>query len=125
MEIGRGIEYNKHIISQFPPHIQTVKNQRDILLDTAENLKQIGAWSFSEYTRQENRIGLFLRLTRKNVNALSDYSMPQALAMTYDQFCTFFTQIEKQYKAGISDPETWAKPITKWAEILTKSCELL
>ncbi|MEK7543954.1 MAG: hypothetical protein AAB557_03740 [Patescibacteria group bacterium] len=117
--------YNAHIIQQSGISNYSTKNQRDIILDTADNLTQIGQWARDCYHKEQGRIGLFLTLTRKNLNSLQGFPLSKAFVHDYKKFCTGFEKLEKEYSTGITDHAEWAKWMIKWGSSLTQSSHLL
>lgn len=117
--------YSGYII-QHPSHSNySVINQRDLVLDTAENLTQIGTWARGSFDKEEQRIALFLKLTRKNLNALSSFPLSTAFDPGFRKFCHSFERLEKEYVAGVHDPSLWATGMLKWGSVLIKSVELI
>jgi hypothetical protein len=94
-------------------------------MDTAENLMQLGIWSMKGFPKERRNIELFLRLTRKNLNALHDFPLSEAFAPEFTECCVSFAWMEKAYLTGRADPSAWATTSIRWAKILTQKAELL
>lgn len=94
-------------------------------MDTVENLMQIGEWSRKGFPKERKNIELFLRLTRKNLNALNDFPLSQAFVTNFNEFCVSFARMEKEYVNGNADPAIWATTSIRWAKILTQKADLL
>lgn len=94
-------------------------------MDTAENLTQIGHWALSSFAKERQRIELFLKLTRKNLNALSDFPLSSAFDPGFKKFSNSFTKMEKEYQAGLVDPSAWAQLMHKWGKTLSESVKLI
>ena len=110
--------YTTCIIQQPSISNYSEKNQRDLVLDTAENLTQIGEWTKECFTTEQVRIELFLGLTRKNVNALMTFPLPPTFASEFAKFCAQYELLENEYKSGLSDRNKWAASIMKLADTL-------
>ncbi|MEK7141049.1 MAG: hypothetical protein AAB800_00720 [Patescibacteria group bacterium] len=117
--------YNAHIIQQSGISNYSTKNQRDIILDTADNLTQIGEWARDCFHKEQERIELFLTLTRKNLNSLQGFPLSKEFVRDYKKFCSGFEKLEEEYRIGITDRSEWSKGILKWASSLTQSSHLL
>ena len=118
-------EYNMGIIQKSSHSNYSAETQRDLVLDTAENLTQIGQWSLQSFSRERSRIELFLKLTRKNLNALSNFPLSPAFDPSFKKFSNSFTRLEKQYREGIVDPENWAHGMLVSATTLTQSVKFI
>ena len=103
----------------------STSNQRDLLLDTAQNLTQIGEWAKTSFSKDEARIALFLKLTRKNLTALSEFPISPKLNTEFQLFCASFAGMETEYLAGCTNPAKWANGMLTWATTLTQSAQLL
>jgi hypothetical protein len=115
--------YTTHIIQHSHLSNYSVQNQRDLVLDTAENLTQIGAWSLTGFTKEKSRIELFLKLTRKNLNALLSFPMTGSFDSDFKKFCDHYDKLEAEYKAGVVDHNAWAKRMIEWANNLSQSAK--
>jgi hypothetical protein len=93
-------------------------NSREIIQDIAGNLIQIGNWTLKGFTEQQSNITLFLKLTRKNINALSERNLREKFRPTFHQFCTQYGKLEKEYQDGIVDHQKWAKLLHTLANTL-------
>ena len=95
------------------------------MLDTAENLSQVGRWSLTRFIPEKDRIELYLRLIRKDINALRSFPLSTAFDSGFSDFCTRYETMELEYKQGITDPVSWAHRMITWADVLTKSVHLI
>lgn len=118
-------EYSVYIIQHSPHSNYSASIQRDLVMDTAENLTQIGTWALASFAKDRTRIELFLKLTRKNLNALSGFPLSSAFDPGYQKFSRSFTRLEHQYRAGIGDPKVWGHGMLTWGITLTKSVTLI
>lgn len=91
------------------------------MLDTVDNLSQIGNWTLQSAMHDQHRIELFLRLIRKNMNALMDFPAMPEFDDTFKQFCSHYEELEAEYKSGKSDRKLWANTMLTWANKLGKS----
>jgi hypothetical protein len=119
-----GMNYNLHINTQ-PTDVYIPHNQRDIVLDIADNITQIGQWTAKSFLKEKGNIELFLKLTRKDMDALSRFPVPAAFQATFDNFCDEYCKLEAEYHAGISDHHTWAKGLSTLALNLTANSHLV
>ncbi|OGG36006.1 hypothetical protein A2363_00785 [Candidatus Gottesmanbacteria bacterium RIFOXYB1_FULL_47_11] len=117
--------YSEYIIQHTSNSNYSVTNQRDLVLDTAQNLTQIGHWAKCSLAKDEQRIALFLKLTRKNLNALSGFPLSPKFNREFQLFCVSFTALEAEYCAGLTKPAVWASGVLTWASTLTQSASLL
>lgn len=117
--------YDTPIIQQSTTSNYSVKNQRDLLVDTAENLTQIGQWTIHSFTKDQEQIELYLALTRKNINALSTFPLSPALETSFVKFCNRYEKLEAEYRTGLSDPKKWATEVMGWAVTLTENTSLV
>jgi hypothetical protein len=95
------------------------------VLDTAENLTQIGTWARCSFVKEGQRIELFLKLTRKNLNALLGFPLSPSFNPCFHKFSNSFTRLEKEYHVGVSDPGVWANRMSTWGTTLTQSVKLI
>jgi hypothetical protein len=100
-------------------------NQRDLVLDTAENLTQIGTWARGSFVKEGQRIELFLRLTRKNLNALLGFPLSPLFDPSFQKFSHSFTRLEKEYHVGVVDHSVWANRMLTWGTTLTQSVKFI
>lgn len=117
--------YSVYIIQQSTHSNYSASTQRDLVLDTAGNLTQIGNWAVASFAKDEERITLFLKLTRKNLNALSGFPFSSAFDPGYKKFTRSFVRLENEFRAGIKDPTDWGNGMIKWGVALTKSINLI
>lgn len=117
--------YDTPIIQQSTISNYSVKNQRDLLIDTAENLTQIGEWTLHSFTKEQEQIELYLALTRKNINALSTFPLSPALEASFTKFCKSYEKLEQEYRTGLSDQKKWATEVMTWAVTLTENVSLV
>ncbi len=88
-------------------------------------MTQIGSWALGNFAKDQTRIELFLKLTRKNLNALSDFPLVPAFAPEFKKFCDSFAKLEKEYRSGIPDRSVWANGMLKWGTVLTQSVKFI
>ncbi|HLD24646.1 MAG TPA: hypothetical protein VJB96_01890 [Patescibacteria group bacterium] len=81
---------------------------------------QIGRWTLKGFSKQRSNIALYLKLTRKNVDALSDRTLDKSFRTTFDSFCTKYEKLEKEYKDGIADHRIWGGLMKTLAASLTQ-----
>jgi hypothetical protein len=94
-------------------------------MDTAENLTQIGTWARDSFIKDQSRIELFLRLTRKNLNALLSFPVSAPFDSGFQKFNHSFGRLEKEYSVGIADHGLWANRMLIWGITLTQSVKLI
>lgn len=117
--------YTVYIIHQSTHSNYSVETQRDLVLDTAENLTQIGHWALDSFSKERQRVELFLKLTRKNLNALSDFPLSPSFDPGFKKFCHSFAKMEKEYRTGTADHKVWANDMLTWATTLTQSVKFI
>ena len=117
--------YSGYIIQKSTHSNYSSATQRDLVLDTAENLTQIGDWALGSFSKEHQRIELFLKLTRKNLNALLDFPVSPSFGPSFKKFCHSFARLEKEYRSGISDRTVWANGMRKWGTTLTQTVNLI
>lgn len=117
--------YSGDIIQNSSHSNYSLLNQRELVLDTAENLTQIGAWARCSFVKEEQRIGLFLKLTRKNLNALLGFPLSASFNPCVHRFSNSFTRLEKEYLVGVADPGVWANRMSTWGTTLTQNIKLI
>lgn len=100
-------------------------NQRDLVLDTAENLTQIGSWAVSDFIKESKRIELFLKLTRKNLDALLGFPILPAFNPCFQKCSNSFTRLEKEYQVGVINCGAWAKRVITLGTTLTENVKLI
>lgn len=118
-------EYTACIIHQSTHSNYSASVQRDLVLDTAGNLTQIGTWAVAGFTKDKEKIELFLKLTRKNLNALSGFPLSGTFDPGYKKFIRSFVKLEKEYRAGVGDPKKWGTGMLTWGKTLTEIIALL
>jgi hypothetical protein len=94
-------------------------------MDTADNLTQIGTWARDSFVKDQSRIELFLRLTRKNLNALLGFPVSASFNSGFQKFNHSFGRLEKEYSTGIADHSVWANRMLSWGTALTQSVKLI
>lgn len=117
--------YHRYIIQKSTTSNYSIQNQRDIFLDTAENLTQIGNWTLSSFQKEQHRIELFLALTRKNLKALHTFPLSPALHRDFKKFSESFDKLDAEYRNGIMDRRAWANGFLKWGTALSQNVHLL
>lgn len=117
--------YSEYIIHQSHTSNFSPQNQRDIVLDIAENLTQIGNWTLQGFTQEKGRIELYLRLTRKDVNALLGFPLKPGFDPDFKKICRSFNRLEKEYHTGISDHRIWANWMISLGNTITQSAKLV
>jgi hypothetical protein len=95
------------------------------VLDTAENLTQVGQWTLNRFIPEKDRIELYLRLIRKDINALLSFPLSTAFHPGFNDFCTRYEKMELEYQHGLVDRTAWANRLIKWADVLTQSVKLI
>lgn len=125
MDIYDQREYTVFIIHHSTHSNYSVSVQRDLVLDTAENLTQIGTWALTNFIKDRPRIELFLKLTRKNLNALSGFPLSSAFDPGYKKFSRSFVRLENEYRAGVEDPKVWGNGMLAWSTTLSQSVKLI
>lgn len=115
--------YSSTIIHHFFNSNQSANNQRDIVLDTAENITQIGKWTRDNFNKEHDRIQLFLVLTRKNLNALREFQLSPSFTREFVHFCNDFDRLEKDYLNGMENRSVWAGVLLKWGTALVQSAK--
>lgn len=119
------IVYSVSIIPQSTISNYSLNNQRDLVLDTAENLTQIGHWTLAGFAKEQKQIELYLKLTRKNLKALETFPLSPTFLTGFKKFCDCYTKLEKEYIAGLTDHKVWANDMLKWGVTLTKDVQLI
>lgn len=117
--------YSGCIIQHTTHSNYSTATQRDLVMDTAENLIQIGNWARASFAKDRTRIELFLKLTRKNLDALSGFPLSPSFNPGFRKFCNSFTRLEKEYSAGIVDHGVWADRMLTWGATLTQNVKLI
>ena len=117
--------YSGYIIQQSTHSNYSIAIQRDLVLDTAENLTQIGTWAHGSFAKEGQRIELFLRLTRKNLNALLDFPLSPSFDSGFQKFNQSFGRLEKEYRTGIVNRSAWANRMFTWGTTLTQNVKLI
>ena len=98
---------------------------RDLVMDTAENLTQIGTWARDSFVKDQSRIELFLKLTRKNLNALLGFPLSAPFDSGFQKFTHSFGRLEKEYLTGITNHSVWAHRMLTWGTTLTQNAKLI
>jgi hypothetical protein len=91
----------------------------------AGNLKQIGDWTLKGFNQRQENIALFLKLTRKDINQLMRFPLPQAFVPKFKKFCMTYGKLEEEYKKGIVDHRVWATGMQTCAQDLQKQAPLV
>lgn len=86
---------------------------------------QIGRWTLKGFREQQTNIELFLKLTRKNVDALNGRELGRKFQPSFDTFCKKYDKLEKEYRNGIVDHRIWGKLMHSLSSDLTQSSHLL
>ena len=107
-------EYSEYIIQNSTISNYSSKNLHDIVLDTAENLTQIGLWTLNCFNKEQNRIKLFLSLTRKNMNALHGFPLAREFNRDFEEFYGIYDKLEKENDTGIVNKTVWGNLMLKW-----------
>ena len=94
-------------------------------MDTAENLTQVASWTLNRFVPEKDRIELYLRLIRKDINALLSFPLSTSFNPGFSDFCSRYEKMELEYKKGLTDRTVWANKMIKWADLLTKSVNLI
>lgn len=117
--------YTTNIITQPPISTYSSITQRNIVLDTADNLTQIGHWALDCFGKEKDRIELFLTLTRKNLTALEGYPLSSSFGPDFKKVLSNFYKLEKEYHTGIVDRTIWGNGMLKWGNTLSRSSEFI
>ncbi len=117
--------YSRHIIHRPSISNYSPNNQRDLLLDTAENLTQIGHWATASFDKNQTQIELFLLLTRKNIKALQTFPLAPEVSHKLEEFCVRFDALELEYRTGIPDMTVWAHEMLAWGTTLSQNAHLI
>ncbi len=112
--------YSGYIIQISTHSNYSIATERDLVLDTAENLTQIGTWAQKSFVKDKSRIELFLRLTRKNLNALLGFPVSASSDSGFQKFNHSFGMLEKEYLAGVTNHSVWANRMLTWGTTLRK-----
>lgn len=115
--------YTTYINTQPHRHFDP-QNHQEILVDIVSNLTQISTWTLRGFSKQHDNIDLYLRLTRKNVNALTARTLGTRFRSPFHTFCEEFDKLEREYTKGIVDHRIWAATLKDCAESLTKHSHL-
>ena len=95
------------------------------MLDTAENLTQVGQWTLHRFVPEKDHIELYLRLIRKDINALLSFPLSTTFHPVFSDFCTRYEKMEQEYQHGLVDRTVWANKMIQWAAKLTQSVQLI
>lgn len=95
------------------------------MLDIAENITQIGRWTRESFHKDQERIALYLKLTRKDVNNIIDFPFHPSFQPKFMKFCRKYEQLEKQFHSGIDDHQAWGACMLTWGVALTEAAELV
>jgi len=125
MAIWKKMVYSGCIIPHTTHSNYSTAVQRDLVMDTADNLTQIGTWAGCSFVKDRTRIELFLRLTRKNLNALLGFPLSPSFNHCFHKFCNSFTRLEKEYRVGIVNRSAWANGMLAWGTTLTQNVKLI
>lgn len=117
--------YTTNINTQSPISSYSSITQRNIVLDTADNLTQIGHWALECFGKEKDRIELFLTLTRKNLDALEGYPLSPSFGPDFNRVRRNFHKLEEEYHAGIVDRTIWGNGMLKWGSTLSRSSEFI
>lgn len=117
--------YSGCIIQHSTHSNYSIATERDLVMDTAENLTQIGTWAQKSFVKEQHRIELFLKLTRKNLNALLGFPLSPSFNPEFQKFCSSFTRLEKEYRVGIVNRSAWANGMLTWGTTLTQNVKLI
>jgi len=112
--------YSRYIIQRSTIGNYSVNNQRDLVLDTAGNLTQIGQWTRDCFIKEQQRIVLYLALTRKNLTALESFPSSSSFLLEFKKFCNSFDKLEEEYRTGIVDRSVWANGMLTWGTTLLR-----
>lgn len=82
-------------------------------------------WTLKGFNRRNENIRLFLKLTRKNVNALRDREFSKKFQPTFNEFCQTYEKLEKEYERGITNHKGWAHVMHTLAVTLDSNVHLL
>lgn len=96
-----------------------------MVLDTAENLTQIGQWSLDCFVKEKQRIALYITLTRKNLTALESFPLSPSFTHEFKKFCTCYEKLEKEFTSGVADRKVWGQGMLQWGTALTQHVNLI
>ena len=94
-------------------------------MDIAGNLTQIGNWALVSFAKDQSRIELFLKLTRRNLDALLSAPVSPGFEPSFRKFCAEHKKREEEYHKGLVDRQAWANHMIAWADRLTKNAMLV
>ncbi len=117
--------YSRYIIQRSAISNYSVNNQRGLVLDTAENLTQIGQWTLNCFAKEQQRIALYLALTRKNLTALASFPSSSSFLPEFKKFCNSYDKLEEEYVTGIVDRSVWANGMLTWGTTLLRISEFI
>ena len=117
--------YSRCIIQNSKHSNYSIAIQRDLVMDTAENLTQIGTWARGSFVKDQSRIELFLKLTRKNLNAPLGFPLSPSFDSGFQKFNQSFGRLEKEYRTGIVNRSAWANGMLTWGTTLTQNVKLI
>jgi hypothetical protein len=75
-------------------------------------------WTLKSFAKEEARVGLFLKLTAKNVAALSFFPVDSVIHPEFKTFCVSYKKLEEEYTVGIQDHTKWANYMLMWGDKL-------
>jgi hypothetical protein len=119
------IVYSAYIIHSSHLSNYSSLNKRDIVLDIAENLTQIGHWSLATFSQEQKRIELYIKLTRKDLNALLTFPMSPEFDTNFKKFYRSYNKLENEYHTGITDHGKWAKVMITLGDTLSQTAKLV
>ncbi len=81
-------------------------------------------WVRGNFPKQKANIELYMKLTRKGTETLSQRDFPAAFQTTLDSFCKQYDKLEKEYFRGVADPGSWADSLENLARALKKDARM-
>jgi hypothetical protein len=92
----------------------------------ADNLSQVSSWTLKGYfDQQKKNIELYLRLTRKDLDQLHRFPLPDAFMPAFKAFCETYKELEEEYKSSKIDRTKWAQTLRTCAQNLHKHASLI
>lgn len=76
------------------------------------------------FQKQKANIELYMKLTRKGTETLSERDFSAAFQSSFDEFCKQYDKLEKEYYKGLSDHHGWANSLETLARALRKDSHL-
>jgi hypothetical protein len=91
----------------------SIINQKELITDILDNIKEISIHGKRNFTNQKTHIGLLLKLTRKDIDALGIRPMPSTFSDTFMSFERLFGELESEFTKELLDHSSWVSKLTK------------